>query len=676
MTRFWGVFIISMLLAVDGRAESEWVEAIDVLYEKPTSSAFHIELADRFQMAALETRVGTHCRVRLQPMFVVRSEPRTMSSSTLLWEPSATLPLQSVRSEWVGSQLLIELSFQREVSCTFQVSSSHRQIWISIENSNIKVSSEIRTLLEQARSALITGENEKAIQLYRQIIALPSHPLQQEALEYLGVALERQGDFERAAQVYQTYLDQFPEAAGASRVQQRLQGLRLMVATPPAPLRKSVKDPQAETLHWFGVISNAYQHYATELPDSGWESLQSNWITDLNLNGRMRSEAADLKILLSAGYQHDFEEDNDEPERLSYAYVDYRHHATGQEVRFGRQTTNGEGILGRYDGAHYHKDLGSRFGINGILGLPVYSSRDLELNSDAQLYGASIDYAAPDSPWRSNVFLAYQTVNGLTDRQAVGGEINYLTQQMNVLTYVDFDVYFNEINTVMLNGNWYGEDESHYYVTLDYRRSPTLTLSNALIGQGIDNIDWLVDTGLSEGELEEVALDRSAISQTLSAGASRRFHPKFRWALDTSLWELSATDESLGVPGFEGTDTEYNISGQLMGNDLLAERDLLWLTLRWAELTNSQLVSVILDWRVPISEKWRIRPKLQVYQRNFSDTDSQQQSITPRIRVEYWPAKQWLMEMDLAAEWMTLEQEQISTDQTNLYFYLRAEWQF
>ena len=676
MIRFWGVLIVGILLTAVSRADSEWVDSIDVLYEKPTRAAFNIELSDRFQVAALEARVGTQCRVRLQPMFVLLAQPKTMSSSTLLWEASPTLPLEYVRSEWVGNHLLVELSFQREVSCTFQISSSHRQLWIAIENSDFEASNKIRTLLDEAKTALIEGKIDTAIKLYREIIALPTHPLQQEALEYLGVALERKGDFERAAQIYRAYLDQFPEAAGTTRIEQRLQGLRLMAEAPPAPLKKTTKDPQRETLRWFGVISNAYQHYASESPDSGWESLQSNWITDINLNGRMRGDAADLKVLFSAGYQHDFEGENDEPERLSYAYVDYRHHSSAQEIRVGRQTTNGEGVLGRYDGVHYHKDIGSEWGINGVLGLPVYSSRDIELNSAANLYGMSIDHAAPDSPWRSNVFLTYQTVNGLTDRQALGGELNYLTQRMNMLTYLDFDIYFNEINTIMLNANWYGESESHYYLTLDYRRSPTLTLSNALIGQGVDNLDWLVDTDLTEGELEEVALDRSAISQTLSAGASRRFHPNFRWALDTSLWELSATDASLGVPGFEGTDVEFNVSGQLMGNDLLTERDLLWLTVRWADLTSSQLVSIILDWRVPLNEQWRIRPKLQVYQRDFSETDSLQQSITPRVRLEYWPTKQWLVEMDLAVEWMTLEQDQISLNQTNLYFYLRAEWQF
>jgi len=228
----------------------------------------------------------------------------------------------------------------------------------------------------------------------------------------------------------------------------------------------------------------------------------------------------------------------------------------------------------------------------------------------------------------------------------------------------------------MINANWYGKAESHYYVTLDYRRSPTLTLSNALIGQTLSDLNQLVDTGLSNGDLEEVALDRSAISQSLSAGMSRRFHPNYRWAVDSSLWKLSGTDASLGVPGFDGTDLETNLSLQLIGNDLFRDRDLVWLTLRWADLTTSQLVSFTTDWRVPINKQWRLRPKLQIYQRDLIETDGQQQSVQPHLRVEYQPGKQWNIELDMGAEWLSSEQNGISVDQVSLLLYARADWQF
>ena len=667
--------ILWLALCGMSRANPSWVEGINVLYEKPDSAAFHLQLANRFQVAAVENNVGNHCAVRLQPVFNLEPHQERFAADTLLWEATDTLPLERVNSEWIADQLWVQLAFTRTVSCTFQISADQRSVWVSLKGVDSAETQAIKAQLEKARRALAQGDANTAVALYRAILDRPPHPLQQEALEYLGVALERLQDYTRAAKVYQAYLDQFPKAAGVDRVRQRLEGIQLMKEQPTPTLRKP-RQQTARPMQWFGVLSNAYQQYRSDQGMSQWQTLQSTWITDLNLNGRYRGEDIDTKIMVSAGYSHDFENDTLNPERLSNAYLDVYHKATEQQIRVGRQTTNGEGILGRYDGIRYSKSLGTNFTINGVAGYPVYSSRDVNLNTNAQLYGVSLDVTPVESSWKGNLFLTEQTVDGLLDRRAVGGEANYFTTQQSWLTYLDYDINFNELNTVMVNANWFGDNDSHYYLSLDYRRSPTLTLSNALIGQTMTDLGQLANSGLSATDLQEVALDRSAISQSFSAGASRRFHPHFRWALDTSLWKLSGTSSSLGVPGFDGTDLETNLSVQLIGNDLWWDRDLSWLTLRYADLTSSQLYSVTSEIRIPIGTEWRLRPRLQLYQRRFTTFDGSERSVQPQLRVEYQPDRAWNFELDLGAEWLTSDQGGIRVDQMDYLLYLRADWLF
>lgn len=672
----WMMVLTLLLVAGAARANPSWVEGVSVLYEKADNAAFHVLLANVFQVAAVESNAGKRCAVRLQPGFSLQSQQERFAAEKLLWDATATLPLESVSSEWVANQLWVQLFFQSTVSCTFQISANRKSLWVTIRPEDSAATQAIKQQLQQAKTALAQGDAPKAITIYRAILECPPHPLQQDALEYLGVALERQQDYTRAAKIYQTYLGEYPDAAGVPRVQQRLQGIVLMQETPPPELRKAKPQTQQETTRWFGVLSNSYQHYSSDQGVGEWENLQSAWITDLNLNGRYRDDDVDAKVMVSAGYWNDFNNDTLNPERLSSAYADVYHKGTGQQVRAGRQTTNGEGVLGRYDGVHYSKSMGQQFAVNGIVGHPVLSSRDIDINSDALLYGVSLDFTPAQSRWKHNLFVTEQTVNGLLDRQAVGGEVNFIDRNQSWLSYLDYDVNFSELNTAMLNANWFGDDESHYYVSLDYRRSPVLTLSNALIGQTLTDLDQLAALGFTDAELEEVALDRSAISQSVATGASRRFHPHHRWAVDASLWKLSGLAESLGVPGFDGTDLETSVSVQLISNDLVWQRDLSWFTLRYADLTSSQLYSVSAETRVPIGTRWRVRPKLQIYQRSFTEMDGSETSVQPLVRLQYQPDKAWNFELDVGSEWLSSEQNGISVERLDYLLYLRGDWLF
>lgn len=657
-------------------AASAWLESINVLFERPDSAAFQLDLANRFQVAAVDSEVGLICVVRLQPAFTEGSTAANSGSEFLPWQASKLLPLKRVNAEWVAGQLWLKFMFARPVSCRFQISADQQSLWATVNTAVTESLSEAREKLDSARAALAQGDAAGAAALYREVLQGPENPLQERALEYLGVAQERLQQFDAAAQSYRRFLDNYPKSNGADRVRQRLAGITLMSPDEVVVSANKNEPKKAPTTRWFGVLSNAYQYYSTDHGGTGSETLQSALITDLYLNGRYRSDTFDTKLVVSGGYWKDFERDTFNPERLSKMYIDTVYRPAGQQLRIGRQSVNGEGILGRFDGLRYHSDVGKRFGVNFVWGYPVQSSRDVSINSDALIYGMSVDLASQQSPWRSNVFVTRQERDNIVEREAVGAEISYQSQRYSWFSYLDYDTSFAELNTALLSGNWFGEDESHYYFSADYRRSPMLSVSNALIGQTVTDLQQLEDSGISQNEFETIALDRTSISKSLALGASRRISERWRWSVDTSVWRLTGTPESFGVPGFDGTDLEGNFSVQLIGNDLWMERSISWLTLRYSELTSSSLYSLGMETRFPLGEHWRLRPKLQFFQRDYTSLDGSQQSIQPGLRLQYEPNDSWTFEFEASAEQLSSDRGGMQFDRNDYFMYLRMDWQF
>ena len=69
-------------------------------------------------------------------------------------------------------------------------------------------------------------------------------------------------------------------------------------------------------------------------------------------------------------------------------------------------------------------------------------------------YGANVDIGPIGQAWSGNAYYFNQMVNGVVDRRAVGTEVRYGSNGINVYALVDYDIYFNALNIAMLNGSW------------------------------------------------------------------------------------------------------------------------------------------------------------------------------------------------------------------------------
>ncbi len=80
-----------------------------------------------------------------------------------------------------------------------------------------------------------------------------------------------------------------------------------------------------------------------------------------------------------------------------------------------------------------------------------------------------------------------QSINDLTDRRAVGGEICYFKNSVSVYSLVDYDIFFNELNALLFSGSYSTQSAQRYSWTLNYRKNPYVGTRNALIGQSVDS---------------------------------------------------------------------------------------------------------------------------------------------------------------------------------------------
>jgi hypothetical protein len=306
--------------------------------------------------------------------------------------------------------------------------------------------------------------------------------------------------------------------------------------------------------------------------------------------------------------------------------------------------------LGRFDGGLASYQIAPKLKANAVAGLPVQSSTGLTIDQDRYFYGLSMDLGTFAEAWDTSLFAIEQVADGINDRRAVGGEVRYFRPNRSAFGLVDYDVGYNELNIALLTGNYIFLDQTTINLSLDYRRSPILTTTNATQGQTTDSLSALLETR-SEDEVRQLALDRSAISRSVTLGASRPLDSTFQVSADVTASSLSGTDASGGVEASEGTGLELFYSAQLIGSSVIKEGDLAVLGLRYADTQNSNRYTIDINTRYPVNRDFRVNPRVRTDYRENKNDNGTQISIKPSVRFDYYWTRELLLELDLGAEW-------------------------
>ena len=537
-------------------------------------------------------------------------------------------------------------------------------------------------LMEEARQAMAGADYARAILLYTKILEHADTGSHQDAQEFLGLARERNGQLAHAKLVYEQYLERYPEGAGAERVRQRLAGLLTARMTPKEKLRSTERGEGEAAWDVFGSFSQYYRrdtsHIVTEdtstpitTENSETRVNLSSLSTDLDITGRRRGGRMDVQTRFTGGYEHDFLDEGEGSgslSRVSSLYVDVQDRNSGLGTRAGRQTRNTGGVLGRFDGVLLSYQVLPSVKLNAVSGYPVDSSKDSP-NTERLFYGISADLGTYANAWDFVAFLIQQDIDGILDRRAVGGEIRYFDPVKSLLSYVDYDVSYSQLNTFLLLGNWNLPYQVTLNATVDFRKSPILTTRNAIQGQGVETLEDL-RSSFTEDELRQLAEDRTADSRTYTLGLSRPLSERFQISGDVTLSELDGTPASGGVEAMPSTGNEYFYNLQLIGSNLLKEGDITILGLRYSDTSTAKTTSMSINERYPITRAWRINPRLRVDYRQNESTSTDQWTGAPSVLMDYLWRKRYRFEFETGGEWSTRELVSGSEDTKSYYVYL------
>lgn len=506
-------------------------------------------------------------------------------------------------------------------------------------------------LMEQARLAMIGKQYKKAIMLYTKVAESGAGKYAEEAQEYLGLARERNGQLAHAQAEYRTFLKKYPKSQYYARVKQRLAGLVTAYDEPQKLDMQKQKNPVKKQPTWdfFGILLQYYDRDVIDTQDFGKIIANSSLSTILNYSGRLYNSDYKVRTNLSAVHIYDVEHSTTDDERLTTLYADVITPSRNTEARLGRQKGRSLGVIGRFDGFDVGQRISPRYKLKLIAGYPVELSKTVENRTDKYFYSVGLEMGPLYKHWDASIFSLEQKADGLVDRQEVGGELRYRTENESLFTLFDYSLAFNTTNYITAVYNRRFEDKSTLDVIADYRKSPFLTTTNALQGQvGLSTLADLLDT-MNESQIEQLSQDRTSLYKSVTVLHTRPWNDRIELNADFSISNLSGTAASGGVEATQGTGNEYSLSGGMIGNNLFTDNDVNIANLRLSKLYNSDVMVLYMTSRIRFSGQWRVGPRLRYEDRSYDD-GRQVNKIKPSVRVDYRRNRDWQFEMEVGQE--------------------------
>jgi hypothetical protein len=546
--------------------------------------------------------------------------------------------------------------------------------------------------MEAGRKALNAHDFETAVDKFRQLLKLPETEHSAEAQELLGVALQKLKKTDEARANYEDYLTRYPTGEGADRVHQRLDGIVTASGyrSQPDLTSPAGSGQQAQSHPTWTLSGSASQFYIRDdsfrtlndpslppdiVPDKDAHQVHQNELmssldaTATWSNGDVRS-----KLRFSGTEEHRFDSSQDEIVGVSALYIDTAVKSWGIDSRFGRQTRNSGGILGRFDGGVFSYDVAKDYRVNLVAGSPVESRRDEPFKYDRWFYGGSVDFG-PFYGFDTTIYAIEQRDRSILDRRAVGTEMRYVNNDFSAFGTIDYDIHFNELNAAVINGSYTFSDKSTVHGSFDYRKAPYVSTTLALQGQPYPTLYELVKH-MTLAEIDQLAIDNTAPFTNASIGFSKPINDTFQVSADATLSNLGSTKGSALLPSSPGTGNEYFYSAQVIGNNVITPEDLFVAGIRFADLQTSKYYVMDFSARYPLMDSLKINPRLMLGYRTGDTSDLVEYSVLPSVLFDYYLTKDWNLELEVGARWTDTTQNGVEETTTDLFFTIGYRYDF
>ena len=544
--------------------------------------------------------------------------------------------------------------------------------------------------MDEGRGALRKNDLAAAIAKFTAVLKMPETDASAEAQELLAVARQRNKQLPEARAEYEDYLRRYPAGDGADRVRQRLAGLVTASGDRGQADLKAPKAARDDGTQTWTVSGSASQFY---IRDDSFRTLrdpsiaptvnddiekhqthQNELLSSLDAIATWSGNGVKSKLRFSGTEQHKFDGNDGEIVGVAALFLDTAVREWGVQGRFGRQTRNTGGVLGRFDGAAMSFETAQPFRLNAVVGSPVLRRRDVPFEDDKLFYGASIDIG-PFDGLDATLFAIEQRDRDVLDRRAIGAELRYVDPRKSAFATIDYDIHYQELNAAILNGSWTFEDKSTLHGAFDYRKSPYLSTWTALQGQVYPTLYEMLKTK-TLAEVEALAVDRTASFTTVSGGFSRPINETFQVSLDATATNYSGTPASGGVAETKGTGNEFFYSAQVIGKGVVASDDLVIAGLRFADLDKSDYYVMDLSVRYPVMDNLKINPRLMLGYRTGDTTDLVEYTVLPSVLFNYYLTRDMSLELEIGARWTDTKENNVEETATDVFFTIGYRYDF
>lgn len=596
----------------------------------------------------------------------------------------AEFPLTQVAFDANESEIALRLTFTQKTGYRVSQGSNDKTILVMFSQtvpvliSSVSVAEDerIKTLLAQSRDALTRAEVDKAIQIISAVISLAANPYRADALELLGVARERKGQKAHAKAAYEQYLTEFPKGEGADRVRQRLAELLSSDLKPQEKLKaiKTAAPSRAWTHN--GSFGQYYYRGSNNLGGGVAAVDQSMLLTQFAWNSQQRGERFDSRVVANMSHQRDFLGAVKDPE-INSLYGQVKDKQAGWFAKLGRQSSPGGGVSGRFDGLLAQYNLNSAVRLDAITGYMVEFSEKSTLQIHRPFWSVATNLGPYLDGLEVMPYYTRQSADGMLEREATGYELRYLHPRGNLFNVVDYDLSYDLLNAVLVQGQYSFLESSSVYGYYDSRRSPPVATTNALIGQADANSLKDLLTKHTRNEIRELARKRSGESATSTVGVSHTFSPRVQLSGDMTVSEQKFPIEPVLVGTAVTTEnnrqTYYAL--QMVTSQLMNTRDTLLIGLQHTQADTYGSNSVTLAHRFPFEQAWRFDARLRVDQR-ANDNGERLNKTAPTVRVEYRPDKSVETQLELGGEWWSYSGTTNQSSYRRLTASLGYQWLF
>ena len=555
-------------------------------------------------------------------------------------------------------------------------------------------------LMTAGREALAAKNYPTAVETFNKLLMLPPNQYSQDAQEWVGVSRERAGQPAKAKVEYDLYLKLYTSGPGVQSVKQRLAklGSTETIAKMDTPVRKletrSFVQGSISSRYYTGQsnINSTYMFNGTTQTDTYSLTDQSALISTVDAVGRYMNETYDNRVVFRDISNQNFIANQSSRNRINAAYLEVKNRTEDYSGRLGRQSSNGGGVMGRFDG------FSAGYGVNSLLRINANVGQLVDFTNLAQpiFYGISVDVGP------LSVYAINQTVEGILDRRAVGAEFRYFEGNKTAFAMVDYDVYFNVLNTAMVTGSYAFASGTTVNAMADFRKGPMISTRNALAGATVTSIADLM-TAIGETQLKQLALDRTGSSSYSQLGVTQKLSPSWQMGADVRLFQTSAvaasgtsitctTDpitllQTCTAPSATGYNNGYaasgvgkTISGQLIGSNLFSSSDM---TSFGVSLLSSDYIqsgqSVFIYNRTNFDRDLSLDTSWNFYNQTDNQGGTMMRNM-PMVRVAYQAQQNLSLDADLGIDITTAKSSSStltqSTTTTRIFPSVGFRWNF